>query len=74
MKHYHIRQDENKKCDDCGGETWIQRFREGIGWERIGPVSFAAQPNLEFLKRFRRWCPKCGKPLRIKYEILGNEA
>ena len=73
MKHYHIRRDENRKCDDCGADTLVQFFRDGFGWQTLGSVSFAVQPNLSFLKRFRRWCEKCKKPMEIRYRTLRDK-
>ena len=74
MKHYHIRTDDNEKCDYCGGETPVQFYREGIGWQTLGIVHFEVQPNLAFLKRFRRWCAECEKPLKIKYQTFESKS
>jgi hypothetical protein len=72
MTYYHIRRDQNEKCDDekCGGETAIERHRDIIGWESIDPVSFAPFTDLGFLDNFRRRCKKCGRVFKMKYTIL----
>ena len=74
MKHYHIRQDENKKCDLCGEKTVMQFYREPIGWQTLGSVYFAVQSNLAFLKVFRRWCTKCKKSSKIKYQTIESKS
>lgn len=74
MPWYHIRQDENRNCDHCGGKTVMQFYREVIGWQTLGTVHFSVQPNLAFLKAFRRWCAECKKASKIKYETLETES
>jgi hypothetical protein len=70
-KGYHINLNDNRQCDNCEEEVLIQIFMGDIrGWEVVPSPSFRVELNLEFLKKFRRWCPKCNKPMEIKYREL----
>ncbi len=39
------------------------------GWEEVSSPHFKVETNLEFLKKLRRWCYRCKKPMEIKYRI-----
>jgi hypothetical protein len=70
MKRYHISLDDNRQCDNCGGETSIQHLSHGLWWETLPPpLFFMEQPNLNFLWELRRWCDKCNKQMEIKYRL-----
>jgi hypothetical protein len=70
-KAYSISLSDNRQCDNCQGEVSIQRITADFGgWEVVSSPSFGVQTNLEFLKKFRRWCCRCNKPSQIKYQVL----
>ena len=67
----------NIRCDSCEGGIIIQKW-DGISWVNLDftPIAgadflrlprFKRQFNLEFLDRYRRWCPKCGKGMKFIY-------
>ena len=70
LKGYYINLDDNRQCDHCGEEVSIQCLRGNLrGWEDVSSPHFKVETNLEFLKKFRRWCYKCNKHMEIKYRL-----
>lgn len=72
-KGYYISLDDNRQCDHCGGEVSIQCLRDNLGyWQELSSPHFRVETNPEFLKKLRRWCHKCNKPMEIKYSIQNS--
>jgi ribosomal protein S27AE len=73
LKGYYVSLDDNRQCDRCGEEVSIQCFRGNLrGWEEVSSPHFKVETNLEFLKKLRRWCYRCNKPMEIKYRIQNS--